>query len=377
MRITAVESFPVRVPLKPAYRMISALGRHDESQFVLVRLLTDTGLEGAGEATATVRWSGETVWGVQALIDRILAPLIIGMEFDPAQPLASITALDRRMDTAVQHNWFAKSAIEMACWDVLGKAANKPVYDLLGGACRSLAVPSRFSMGAYDISRARARAAELIAQGFTTVKVKVGGKPDDDIARVRAVREVIGFDRKLVIDANCGWDADTAIACIKQLADCRIDLVEQPTPDGDYAQIARVRREGGIPVMADDMCFNLVHARELIRNHACDLISVYPGKNGGIRKSREIVEFAKQHGVGCTIGSNLEFDIATAAMAHLIVATENLQVEMWPGDIHGPVYYETRLVKQPLSIVGPITTITDKPGLGVDVDWPLVASLRP
>jgi L-alanine-DL-glutamate epimerase-like enolase superfamily enzyme len=375
MRIATIETHPVRVPLKPAYRMISALGRHEESQFVLVRLLTDNGLEGAGEASITVRWSGETVWGVQALIERVLAPLITGMELDPAKSLESIAAIDRKMDAAVQHNWFAKSAIEMACWDVLGKAAGKPVYELLGGACRPLAIPSRFSLGAYDVPRARARAAELVAAGFSTVKVKVGGKPEEDIDRVRAVREVIGFDRKLVIDANCGWDADTAISCIKQLADCRIDLVEQPTPDGDYAQIARVRHECGIPVMADDMCFNLVHAKELIRNQACDLISVYPGKNGGIRKSREIVLYAEQHNIGCTIGSNLEFDIATAAMGHLIVATKNLQVETWPGDIHGPAYYEICLVKEPLVIEGPTTTITDKPGLGIEVDWPLVREL--
>ena len=95
-----------------------------------------------------------------------------------------------------------------------------------------------------------------------------------------------------MIDANCGWDADTAIRCVHELADCQLALVEQPTPDGDYAALARVRRETRRPVMADDMCFNLVHARELIRNDGCDVISVYPGKNGGIRKSHEIVEFA-------------------------------------------------------------------------------------
>ena len=82
MKIAAIETHPVRIPLKPAYRMISALGRHEESQFVLVRLLTDDGLEGAGEASVTVRWSGETVWGVQALIDRVLAPLLVGQELD-------------------------------------------------------------------------------------------------------------------------------------------------------------------------------------------------------------------------------------------------------------------------------------------------------
>src|SRR5437762_10059882 len=176
MQIKSLETFAVRVALKPEYRMISALGRHDVSEFVLVKLLTDNGLEGAGEATATVRWSGETVWGVQAVIDRVLAPLVVGLDLNPAMALESIAELDRRMDAAVQHNWFAKSAIEMACWDVLGKAASKPVYELLGGACRPLEIPSRFSMGAYDVARARARAAELVAQGFTTVEVEVGGK---------------------------------------------------------------------------------------------------------------------------------------------------------------------------------------------------------
>src|SRR5437762_2256054 len=123
MQIKSLETFAVRVALKPEYRMISALGRHDVSEFVLVRLLTDDGLEGAGEASATVRWSGETVWGVQALIDHVLEPLLIGMGLDETDPLATVTALDRRMDAAVQHNWFAKSAVEMAVWDVLGKAA--------------------------------------------------------------------------------------------------------------------------------------------------------------------------------------------------------------------------------------------------------------
>ncbi|MEX2027278.1 MAG: enolase C-terminal domain-like protein [Pirellulaceae bacterium] len=376
MLIQAIETFPVRIPLKPECRMVSALGRHDESQFVLVRLLTDDGIEGAGEATATVRWSGETVWGVRALIDHVFTPALVGLELDPQRAEDCIAAIDARMDKLAIHNWFAKSAIEMACWDALGKAVNKPVYELLGGACRPLAIPGRFSIGAYEPSRATARAAELAALGFDTLKVKVGGSAAEDIARVQAVRAAIGPERRLVIDANCGWDVNTAIHCVKQLRDCDLLLVEQPTPDGDYAAIARVRRETGARVMADDMCFNLVHAQELVRNQACDVISVYPGKNGGIRKSRKIARFCESHGVATSIGSNLEFDIATAAMGHLIVATPNLQVEQYPGDIYGPAYYEFRIVKEPLAIHGPTTTITKRPGLGVEVDWSLVQSNR-
>ncbi len=366
MQIRTIETFAVRIPLKPECRMITALGEHDVSEYVVVRVRTDEGIEGVGEATVSERWSGETVWGARAIIERVFTPGLTG--FDPE----NVEAIDARLDALSRHNWFAKSAIEMACWDIKGKAARKPVYELLGGACRPLTIRSRFSMGAYPPERARARAIELVEAGFDTIKVKVGGKAQDDIARVRTVREAIGPDKAIVIDANCGWDTDTAIHCINTLEDCNIGLVEQPTRDGDYGGMARVRRETKPPVMADDICFDLIHARELIRNECCDVISLYPGKNGGIRKSKVIAEYAAEHGVACTIGSNLEYDIATAAMGHLIVATPNMHVEKYPGDILGPSYHQFSVAKNPLAIDWPLTTINDRPGLGIDVDWDFV-----
>jgi L-Ala-D/L-Glu epimerase len=371
MRITHLETHAVRIPLVPTKHMVTALGKHTESPYVLVRVGTDAGIDGVGEATATLNWSGESVWGTKAIIDHVFAPLLIGC--DPHD----VEEIDRRLDRAARHNWFAKSALEMACWDIQGKVAGKPVYDLLGGAVRPLSVRCRFSMGAYEPDRAAARARELVAEGFDTIKVKVGtGDAHADVARVRAVREAIGPERGLTIDANCGWDVDTAIRCVHELEDCRIALNEQPTPDGDYAAIARVRRETKPLVMADDMCFDLVHARELMRCAGCDVISVYPGKNGGIRKARQIAEFAARHGIACSIGSNLEWDVGTAAMAHLVVATPNLQVETFAGDMLGPVYHEVRIVKQPIDIRGPVVTITNRPGLGVEVDWQVVKEWR-
>jgi muconate cycloisomerase len=370
MKITHVETYPVEIPIKPERWMISSLGQHRVSRYLLLRVLTDAGIEGAGEATVTARWSGETVWTAQSMVERVLAPAVIGL--DPTD----VAAIDEKMDAAAAHNWFAKSAIEMACWDIFGIAEGKPVYELLGGACRPLAVRSRYSMGAYEPEKAAARAKELVSLGFTTIKVKVGRNANEDIARVRAVRAAIGTGIALTVDANCGWSAETAIRAINELSDCNLSLDEQPTPDGDYAAIARVRRETTVPVMADDMCFNLVHAQELVRNEGCDVISVYPGKNGGIRKSKEIVDYAAQHGVACSIGSNLELDVATAAMAHLVVACPNMQIEKYPGDMLGADYHEIRVARNPIRIEGPMTTIDDTPGLGVDVDWGLVRGLR-
>jgi L-Ala-D/L-Glu epimerase len=366
MKITHVETYPVEIAIKPERHMISSLGQHRVSRYLLVRVLTDAGIDGAGEATVTARWSGETVWGARAMVERVLAPQVIGC--NPADA----AEIDRRMDAAAAHNWFAKAAIEMACWDIRGKAEGKPVYELLGGAVRPLSIRSRYSMGAYEPERAAARAKELVAAGFTTIKVKVGSDAVADVRRVRAVREAIGPDVALTVDANCGWPVETAIRAIRELHDCRLALVEQPTPDGDYAGLAQVRRETRVPIMADDICFNLAHAQELIRGNCCDVISVYPGKQGGIRKAREIVEVAAAAGVACSIGSNLELDVGTAAMAHLVVACPNMQVEAYPGDLLGADYHEIRIAKNPLRIEGPITTITDRPGLGVDVDWQLV-----
>ena len=272
MKIIRMETYLVQIPLKPERMMISSLGRTVESKYLLLRIWTDEGIEGVGEATVSPAWSGETVWGVKSLIERLLAPPLIGC--DPRD----VVEIDRVMDGICRHNWFAKSAIEMACWDIRGQAAGKPVYELLGGAKRPLSIRSRFSMGAYEPTRAAQRAKELVTEGFTTIKVKVGTDPRQDVQRVHAVREAIGPDVDLVIDANCGWDADTAIRSIGEMAECRLSLVEQPTPNGDYAAMARVRRQIDPPIMADDICFDLVHAQELIHNECCDVISVYPGE---------------------------------------------------------------------------------------------------
>lgn len=370
MKIARIDAVPVRIPLKPERRMVSALGRQDVSDFVLVRLTTDDGREGVGEATVTPRWSGETAWGAQAIIEHVFAPALIGV--DP-EDLAEV---DRRLDDLAVGNWFAKAALETACWDVAGRAAGRPVYQILGGACRPLTVKSRFSLGAYEPEVAAERALALTAAGFDTIKVKVGTAPEEDVRRVRAVREAVGPDVALTIDANGGWNEADALACLEALADCRLALVEQPLPRGNYAGLKALRERTGQVILADECCFDEVEARELIARGCCDVLSLYPGKNGGIGKARRIAAMAAEHGVACSIGSNLEWDVGTAAMLHLIVATPNMQVERFPGDCLGPSYHALSIARRPLVIEGPFTTLRDAPGLGVEVDWGLAERHR-
>ncbi len=370
MQITRIEAIPIRIPLKPERRMISALGKHDVSDFVLVVVHTDDGLVGLGEATVTPRWSGETAFGVKALIENVFTPVLLGC--NPTD----VAEIDARVDAVAVDNWFAKAAIEMACWDIAGRAANQPVYELLGGACRGLTIRNRFSLGAYAPDVIQARAKERVAAGFDTLKVKVGTDPAADVARVRAVREAVGPNIKLTIDANGGWNEAAALDCLVKLADCNLTLVEQPLPRGNYAGLKRLKHATGQKMLADESCFDWVEAQELIEQGCCDALSLYPGKQGGIRKAREIAAFAAEHHIPCTIGSNLEWDIGAAAMLHFIVATPNMQVDLNPGDCLGPFYHEFSLAKNPLFIDGPFTTLNSGPGLGIELDWDRVKQQR-
>jgi muconate cycloisomerase len=370
MKITTIEAIPARIPLTPERRMISALGKHAVSEYVLVRLRTDAGVEGAGEATVTPRWSGETVWSAQAIIARLFAPELVGV--DPRD----IAEVERRLEALAIGNPFARSAIEMACWDAAGRAAGVPVFELLGGAQRPLTVRSRFSLGAYPPAVAAERAGERVAAGFDTIKVKVGTGAAEDVERVRAVRAAVGPGIRLTIDANGGWDEPTALRCLEQLADCRLDLVEQPLPRGNYTGLCRLRDQTGVRILADESCFTETEAQELIAHGCSDALSVYPGKQGGIAATRRIVDLAARHGLPCSIGSNLEWDVATAAMLHAIAAMPNLQVERYPGDCLGPSYHEVSIAREPLAIEGPLTTLPARPGLGVEVDWERVESHR-
>lgn len=370
MQISRIETFPAEIPVREEMAITGSRGTHRVSPFLIVRVETDTGLVGVGEATTMPRWSGETCWTAETIINRVLAPVLTGI--DPCD----IAAVDAAMDAEAHANWFAKAAIEMACWDIRGKAEGKPVYELLGGPHRSLTIPARFSMAAYPPPLAAAKAIERVGWGFTTIKIKVGTHPAVDVARVKAVREAVGPDIDIMIDANCGWDAPTAIDCCRQLEDCRLSLVEQPTTNGDFLALAEVRKAIDVPVMADDICFDYSDAVQLIGLDACDVISVYPGKNGGIRKAAEIVRLAEENGVACSIGSNLEWDVATAAMGHLVVGLANMQVETYPGDILGPWYHADRIAVNPLEIADATCTLTDGPGLGIEVDWEKLERLR-
>jgi muconate cycloisomerase len=152
-----------------------------------------------------------------------------------------------------------------------------------------------------------------------------------------------------------------------RLEKLNVALFEQPTRRGDHAAMAEVRGRSGIPIMADESVFTPQDAIEVIRARAADVISIYPGKHGGIRPTQHIAKFAEAAGIPCTIGSNLEREVATAAMAHVTVCTANIQCERFPGDLIGPLYYEESLSRTPLRYEADRLWVPEAPGLGVQV----------
>jgi muconate cycloisomerase len=371
MKITSVETIPVRVPLKPELMIRSGRGgSHDTSPFLLVKLLTDEGLVGLGEASCTPRWSGEDQVSAAHFINTYFAPALVGQ--NPAQ----IEEITRSVFPLVAGNSFTKAAVEMALWDLAGKAVGKPVYELLGGKVRQ-SVTTKWSVSGRPPEQAAEIARWALGRGFRAMKVKVGLGPDADFERVSAVRAAIGPSIKLGVDANGGWgDPATAIAAIERLKALGIAFVEQPVWACDPEDMAAVRRATGVPIIADESLYSLADAKQLTRAGACDVFSIYIGKAGGIGPAKAIADFALGRGIACTIGSNLELGVGSAAMIHLGIAHRGITPEDYPCDIIGPFYYEDDILKEPLSLSGGRAVPTGRPGLGVEVDGGKVEKYR-
>ncbi len=195
--------------------------------------------------------------------------------------------------------------------------------------------------------------------------------------RSSAVRETVGPQIKLGVDANGGWgDPATATAAIARLRARGISFAEQPVWAGDPAEMAAVRQTAGVPVIADESIYTLADARQLARAGACDVFSIYVGKAGGIGPARAIADFALAQGLACTIGSNLELGVGSAAMIHLALAHKAITAEVFPCDIIGPFFYEGEILETPLDLEGGRALPPEGPGLGVALDHAQVEKYR-
>lgn len=361
MKITSVETIPISQRVRPDLAIISAAGQHPESHYLIIKIGAEDGMAGYGEATLAPVWSGESQSAAQHNIREILTPLLMGK--DPLH----LNALTDSMDRVLIGNPFTKAAIEMALVDLVAKIHQVPAYVLLGGPRRNPEIRLKFSIGAFPPREAARVARYAVELGLSAVKVKVGFDVAQDIARVEAVRSEVGAEVRVAVDANAGWTESDAIRAIPHLERLNINALEQPIRRGDFRGCARLRQRSAIPIMLDESVFTRQDALEAIRCNACDLISIYPGKNGGIFRSLEIAQMAAAAGMQCVIGSNLEMDLGTAAMLHLAIAVPALATTV-DHDIIGPLYYERHFTDSPVRYRNGCAIAEERVGWGTSID---------
>lgn len=354
-RISSIEIIRLNIPYKEPF--VISLGVIPEATNAVIRIHTDDGLTGTGECAPFVYIVGETQDTVVSLAGS-LARILLGTD-----PFAIEDRL-RQIDRAVKGNYTMKSAFDMAFYDLLAKKAGMPLYRVLGGSnLREVHTDMTISIG--TPAKVAADALAFKKEGFPALKVKLGTTQKEDVARIRAIREAIGPDYPLRIDANQGWDTMTAISTLKALEPYGIEHCEEPIPHWNSRELARVRESSPIPIMADESVFDHHDAFRLAALGACDYFNIKLSKSGGIRNALKIISVAESAGISCQVGCMSESRYALTALMHLVQARDNI--------VHFDMDSALMLAADP--VTGGIQyegkgrwTLGEAPGIGADFD---------
>jgi L-alanine-DL-glutamate epimerase-like enolase superfamily enzyme len=357
VKIKRIEPIAVSLPLIKPVKMSFEEVRSANN--ALVRLETDQGIVGWGEAASAPTMTGETQESMVAAV-RYLAPLLENM---PAGEIADVMARAHRY---LHGNHAAKSAIEMALYDALGRATGKPVYDLLGGKRRSNVAMLRLigtGSTAGDVEEAERKKAE----GYVAFKIKVGvADPLEDAKRTHKVCDALGNGRVLVCaDANQGWSVDQAVAYVRAVEDTAMEFFEQPVTGDDIEGMSTVARASRIKIGCDE---GLHSIEDLKRHHAAGAAhggSLKTIKLGGMRPVYDAALLCADLGMKVNLACKMaETGIATAAVLQLAAAVPAVD---WGVSLTNQ-YLADDLLKRPLDIACGHAAVPAGPGLGIEVD---------
>ena len=382
MKIQSIETIPVRLPTRRVHQWANL--KTPIGVYLLVKLTTDDGWTGLGEAPALKDWGGdhmryygETPASVAAVIRDILAPSLVGE--DPRR----IEWIHTLMDQAVKGYPYSKAAIDMALYDVAGKAAGVPAYQLLGGLYQE-SVPISHSIGLMDMDEAVAEVQRVKAEGVKTIKLKGGVEPKRDVELLRRVREALGPDMNLTVDANNGYkSAKEAVRVTKAMEPYNILYMEQPVEGLDA--MAEVTRRVDTPIMADESAWTTWDVLEIIEKKAADIISIYATKPGGLLKAKKVAAIAEAAGFPCNVNGSVEMGVGNAANVHLAASTAAVNLACVipvttpdaeaTGRIAG-IYYKDDIVTEPFEFADGAVKVSHRPGLGIELDEEKVERYR-
>lgn len=380
--IEDIELIPVSLPTRRQHKwtgLTESIGN-----FLLVKVTGSDGFTGWGEAPALKDWSGdygryfgESVATATLMIQQYLWPAIKGRD------ALDIIGLHKTMDNVVGGHPYAKAALDMAAYDLAGRSLNLPVHMLLGGASRK-AVPVTHSIGLIPIDEAVPECEKVASEGIKTIKLKVGVEPDRDLQLVRRVREAVGGDIDLCVDANCGYRTPhEAVQIVRKMEPYDLKYVEQPCEGMD--RIAAVARQIDAPVMADESCWNSRDALEAARSDAIDIISIYTTKPGGLFRAMEVAAVADAAKIACNVNGSVETGVGNRANLQLALAARSVELscvipistpaESLNGNIGG-IYYTDDFLSTPFLFRDGCVLADDRPGLGYEIDEDKVAKYR-
>jgi len=374
MKITRIETIPIRLPARRVHQWASLTT--PIGVYVIVKLTTDEGLVGLGEAPVLKDWGGdhmkyygETPQTAIHIVNDILAPALSGK--DPGE----IEALHLVMDRAIKGYPYCKAALDMALYDVVGKALDIPAYDLLGGRCRER-VTIAHSIGLMEIDKAVEEALQVKDEGVKAIKLKGGQAPGRDLELVRRVREAVGPDIQISVDANQGYPApNAAIRVIRAMAEYGLRYMEQPVEGIDA--MAEVAQRVDTPIMADESAWTAQDVLEIARKKAAEIISLYTTKPGGLLNAKKVAAVAEAASLQCNVNGSVETGVGNAANIHLAASTAvaSLPCVVPVSTPKGKgkkgiagIYYQDDIITEPFQYADGDIIVSSKPGLGIELD---------
>lgn len=314
MKITGIDVKTVRVPLIEPFHI--SLGTITHAVSAVIKIETDEGIYGYGEGAPGVLITGENLAGTVDSI-QYFEKLLIGT--DPID----IEKVHGILDKAAAHAPCGKTAIDIACYDILGKKAGLPVYQLLGGYSNTIETDVTVGIQVPEVMAEKAAA--HVSKGFDTIKTKVGTGLRDDVARIKAIRKAVGPEVKIRIDANQAWSAKEALQIIERLDEYDIELVEQPVKAADIEGLEYVTKNSKVLIMSDESCFTATDALRLVERRAVDVLNIKLMKCGGIREALKINAICETAGIECMLGCMAEeTNIGITAAASLGAAVRNI-----------------------------------------------------
>lgn len=364
MRIEKAEVTLTKIPVIRAHKMAIGTTLHQEN--VVLRLHSDAGLVGYGEAPHMVGYSlkGESQSTVALMLRERLLPVVIGM--DPMD----VEGIQQAMDRAIPWNLRAKSAVNLAVYDLLGKALNAPVHALMGGLVRDR-VPLSWSIPITDFDAGITEARDMVSRGWRILKIKVGRPyPMDDVEMVRLIREAVGPQIRLRVDCNQAYDVKTAIRVTRRMEQCDIEFMEQPTVWWDIEGLAEVSRAVEVPIMADESATTVQDAVRIIHHRAAQILSIYVCSPGGILNSKKMAIIAAAAGVAGYVGGALESVIGAAAGLHFAASTPNVS---YGCELSGQFLMADDIGTSPLAFEEGALVVPRGPGLGIELNEAKVA----